>query len=67
MKGDVAWDVSCPLCGDVLHPRSARERKGGGWVTPRRLRRKAINQHLHHEHPRLSPREKSLLLDRVVP
>lgn len=68
MKGDIGVDVSCPLCGAVLHPRTwgYRSSEGVYYASARVIDRKAMAQHLLNTHPSLSVRERSLLCDSIV-
>ena len=68
MKGDVGWDIACPLCPWVGHPRKVTYYTGNHIYvsTPDNVRKKALYQHLLNAHPSLSSRERSVILDRAI-
>lgn len=65
MKGDQASDVHCPLCPWIGHPRSGRY--DNYTQTALHVERASLRQHFMNAHPLLGCRQRTLLLDAVIP
>lgn len=62
MRGDPGGEVVCPACGEVRRASGPLATRNGHMSTRSTLRA-AIRQHIYSDHPGLSARERTLLVD----